>query len=230
MRFVFPRWTNLIPTIAAAGAPVVLAGAIGFVWYWFSPSYTDVGYQPEQPVPFSHKLHAGSLGMDCRYCHNTVERAARAAIPPTETCMNCHRIVKQDSPKLEVVRNSAETGEPIPWVRVHQLPDYAYFDHSIHLAASVGCVSCHGRVDQMEKVTLSQSLSMGWCLECHRDPSPHLRPQKEITNMTYVASANGKSPNGKQASSNGKQVHGRIPSSDHSRSLAPPEHCSGCHR
>ena len=205
---------NVIPTVVAVAIPVVGAAVVGAVWYWLSPSYTDVGYQPEQPVEFSHKLHAGALGLDCRYCHNTVEVAARAAIPPTATCMNCHKLVKAESEKLALVRESFETGAPIPWVRVHQLADYAYFDHSVHLAASVGCESCHGRIDQMEKVTLSQSLSMGWCLECHREPAPYLRPVGEITQMGYAASTNGFD---RSKFSNG-------------RDLAPPEHCSGCHR
>ena len=214
VRIIFPRWMNLLPTATAVIAPVAMAAVVAGAWYWLSPGYTDVGYQPRQPVEFSHKLHAGTLGMDCRYCHNTVEVAARAAIPPTATCMNCHKIVKAESEKLALVRESFETGAAIPWVRVHQLPDYAYFDHSVHLAASVGCESCHGRIDQMERVTLMQPLSMGWCLDCHRQPGPHLRPPREITHMGYVASTNGfdrtRSPNG--------------------RLLAPPEHCSGCHR
>jgi hypothetical protein len=212
---LFPRWTNQIPNMAAAGIPVLGTAVVFAVWYWFSPEYTDVGYQPQQPVPFSHKLHAGEMGIDCRYCHNTVEYAARAAVPATETCMNCHRIVKKDSPKLELVRKSAETGAPIPWVRVHLLPDYAYFDHSVHLAAGVGCTSCHGRIDQMEVVTQQKPLSMSWCLECHRDPAPNLRPRDQITNMAYVASVAGYDP-----------AHDVT----RTRPLSPPEHCSGCHR
>lgn len=215
MAQLFPRWTNNIPNMVAGGVPVLGIAVVAAVWYWFSPEYTDVGYQPEQPVPFSHALHAGQMGLDCRYCHNTVEHAARAAIPPTETCMNCHRIVKKDSPKLELVRKSATTGEPIPWVRVHLLPDYAYFDHSVHLAAGVGCTSCHGRVDQMEVVTQEEPLSMAWCLDCHRNPAPNLRPRDQITNMAYVASAAGYNP-----------AH----DTSRTRPVTPPEHCSGCHR
>jgi hypothetical protein len=213
--YLFPRWTNLIPTAAAIAAPILGAVAVFAIWYWFSPWYTDVGYQPTQPVPFSHRLHAGELGMDCRYCHNTVEVAARAAIPPTETCMNCHRIVRKDSPLLEPIRKSAETGEPVAWVRVHQLPDYAYFDHSVHLAAGVGCATCHARVDEMDKVTLSAPLSMGWCLECHRNPAPNLRPRDRITDMAYAAAVAGYDP-------------AKDPT--RTRELVPPEHCSGCHR
>jgi hypothetical protein len=130
-------------------------------------------------------------------------------VPPTETCMGCHAVVKKDSPKLGALRNSWETGKPVPWVRVHKLPDHVFFDHSVHVAVGVGCVSCHGRIDQMEVVRLDTPLAMGWCLECHRDPAPNLRPKDQITNMTW-APAEG------QALAQA-DVH-------------PPEHCSGCHR
>jgi hypothetical protein len=212
---LFPRWMNHLPTVLAVVGPLAGVGVVAAVNYWFSPKYTDVGYRPEQPVPFSHRLHAGELGMDCRYCHNTVERAAVAAIPPTNTCLNCHRYVKPDSEKLALVRASGETGQSIPWVRVHQLPDYSYFSHDVHLSAGVGCASCHGRIDQMERVTLSQPLSMGWCLECHRNPEPHLRPPSEITNMAYEPRAAGYDPKADPA---------------RQRALQPPENCSGCHR
>src|SRR5688572_19352373 len=167
----------MIPLAAGVLGPLALAGLVGGVWYYFSPEFTDVGYRPQQPVPFSHKLHAGDMGMDCRYCHNTIEKAAHAAIPASQTCMNCHSLVKTDSPRLKLVRDSYETGEPIPWVRVHQLPDYAFFDHRPHLAAGVGCSSCHGRIDKMPVVEMAKPLSMGWCLDCHRDPEPELRPK-----------------------------------------------------
>lgn len=217
MPAIFPRWTNNIPLAVAVLGPFALAGLVGFIWYYFSPKYTDVGYRPIQPVPFSHKLHAGDMGMDCRYCHNTVERAAVAAIPATATCMNCHSLVKTDSPKLKPVRDSYETGESIPWVRVHQLPDYAFFDHRPHLAAGVGCASCHGRIDQMTIVEMDQPLSMGWCLECHRDPEPHLRPRDQITNMHWDLAVDGKAYDAYKDTSRKRDVN-------------PPEHCSGCHR
>lgn len=216
MANIFPRWTNQLGLFIAVGAPVGLVVGILAIWYWFSPWYTDVGYAPEQPVPFSHELHAGELGVDCRYCHNTVEVGARAAVPAASTCMNCHRFVKADSAALEPIRKSFETGEAVEWVRVHMLPDYAFFDHSVHLAAGVGCVSCHGRIDQMEVVTQDQPLSMSWCLDCHKDPYPNLRPTSEVTNMAWDGEAVGYDPH--QDPSRG------------SRELAPPEHCSGCHR
>lgn len=214
VQFIFPKWTNRIPLAVTVGAPVVLIGVVAFIWYFFSPKWTDVGYAPKQPVPFSHKLHAGEMGMDCRYCHSTIERSAFAAVPPTETCMGCHALVKKDSPKLAKVRESWNTGKPIEWVNVHMLPEYAKFPHHSHLNAGVGCVECHGRVDQMAVVTQTQPLSMGWCLECHRNPAPHLRPKDEITNMAYDAKAAGYDP-----------------AQDPHRTMAvePPEHCSACH-
>lgn len=216
MPAIFPRWTNKIPLAILAALPIGLAVVVGVIWYWFSPWYTDVGYRPHQPVPFSHKLHAGELGLDCRFCHNTVERADHAAIPPTQTCMNCHVQVKKDSPKLALVRQSYKTGESIPWVRVHQLPDYSYFSHQAHVGAGVGCESCHGRIDTMDEVQMDQPLSMGWCLDCHRDPSPHIRPADQVTNMNWTPPEDGAARQRILDSRNHKPV--------------PPTHCSGCHR
>lgn len=217
MPAIFPRWTNKIPLAIGLLGPLALAGVVGGIWYYFSPKFTDVGYRPRQPVPFSHKLHAGDMGMDCRYCHNTVEVAAVAAIPPTQTCMNCHSQVKTESPRLKLVRDSYTTGETIPWVRVHQLPDYAFFDHRPHLAAGVGCSSCHGRIDQMTIVEMDQPLSMGWCLDCHRNPEPSLRPRDQITNMAWDIETDGKAYDAAKDPTRTRQVQ-------------PPEHCSGCHR
>ncbi|MCP4686125.1 MAG: cytochrome C [bacterium] len=187
MAQIFPKWTNNLPTYVALGTFVLLTGAVGFVWYYFSPEYTDVGYRPKQPVAYSHKVHAGDLGIDCRYCHTGVETQAQANVPPTRTCMNCHTMVNTDSDKLALVRESFASGRPIEWVRVHNLPDYAYFDHSAHITAGVGCASCHGRVDQMEEVALVEPLSMGWCLNCHKNPDLHLRPLDQVTNMKWEA-------------------------------------------
>jgi len=212
---IFPRWTNHLPTAFAVAVPVLAVAVVASVTYWFSPHFTDVGYQPEQPVAYSHELHAGQLGIDCRYCHNTVEYAGHAAVPPTETCLNCHNYVKTESEALSMVRESGETGESIPWVKIHQLPDYAYFNHSVHVSAGVGRVSCHGRIDQMVEVAMYEPLSMGWCLECHRNPEPHLRPVSEVTNMAYDPVAAGYDPD---------------EDPNRTRELAPPENCSGCHR
>ena len=186
-RFVFPRWTNLARPLLAAtlvAAPVYL---VTLVWLGASPRTQDVGYAPRQPVPYSHALHAGELGIDCRYCHNTVESAAMAAVPPTQTCMNCHAKVRTASPKLTAVRESYATGMPVPWVKVHDLADFVYFNHSAHVVRGVGCVECHGRVDKMEVVSQVERLSMEWCLDCHRDPDAHLRPPEVVTRMDWVA-------------------------------------------
>ena len=183
---------------------------------WFgSPEFTDVGYRPDQPVNYSHKLHVGELGMDCRYCHTSVEKSQEANIPPTQTCMNCHEVVGVDNKELSLVRDSWENGNPIEWVRVHMLPDYAYFDHSIHITAGVGCASCHGRVDQMEKVMQVEPLSMSWCLDCHRNPENHIRPADQITNMDWEPSDNH---------------HEIVSKYIKDRNISPPEDCTACHR
>lgn len=207
---IFPRSLNLLPLVAAV-ALAVGGGVVTFiVAYYFSYWNTQVGYAPVQPVPFSHRLHAGQLGMDCRYCHANVERSGEAMIPPTQTCMGCHSVVRAESAALAPVRESWETGEPIQWVRVHNLPDHAYFDHSVHVSVGVGCATCHGRIDQMEVVTNQTPLSMSWCLDCHRNPEPNLRPVSEITNMAWERRE-------------GEEI-------EYARYALPPETCSGCHR
>ena len=215
-RFIFPRWSNKVLPIVfffvlGPGVTVAVAG----MWYYGTDKHLSVGFEPKQPVDYSHKLHAGDLGMDCRYCHFTAERSYFAAVPPTETCMNCHWKVRTDSLKLLRVRESYATSKPLEWIRVHNLPDYVYFNHSAHLASGVGCVSCHGRIDQMEVVRQDQPLTMGWCLDCHRDPAPSIADPVKVTDMTFTKDD---SKSGKPAvASNG-------------RTLQPPTHCSGCHR
>jgi hypothetical protein len=213
--FVFPEWQNKMPGVVLACGGIAVIAVIAAVWYWFSPRFTDAGYMPEQPVPYSHKLHAGDLQMDCRYCHVGVERSPVAGVPPTQTCMNCHTMIKPDSIKLAPVRDSWMTGKPIPWVRVHKIPDYARFDHSAHIVAGVGCEECHGRIDQMLEVRQMQPLSMGWCLDCHRDPASHLRPSDKVTVMGYK-------PEGDPVAQGQK-----IMAEKH---LSPPTNCSGCHQ
>ncbi len=183
---LLPPWIDRARPLA--GVLLVLAPVyLTFVvYYGGSPRTLAVGYQPVQPLSYSHRLHAGDLGIDCRYCHNTVEVAADAAVPPTATCMNCHATIATESAKLLLVRQSAASGASVHWQRVHDLPDYVYFNHSAHVARGVGCVSCHGRVDKMERVYQAEKLSMSWCLDCHRDPQGHLRPQQYITDMTWV--------------------------------------------
>lgn len=184
--FVFPRWTNSLRNLIAAAAVLVPLYLVVLVGFGLSPRTTAVGYTPEQPVPYSHALHVGQLGIDCRYCHTTVESAAFAALPPTQTCMNCHLWIRAESPKLLPVRESHATGLPIRWVKVHDLPDYVYFDHSAHVSRGVSCVSCHGRVDRMEVVSQVEPLSMAWCLDCHRDPDRHLRPPEFVTRLDWT--------------------------------------------
>jgi hypothetical protein len=184
--FVFPKWTNYLRELSAVLALGGLVYAVVLITGGFSPESNAIGYAPEQPVPYSHALHAGELGIDCRYCHTGVETTAKATIPPTATCMNCHASVKTESEKLALVRESYKTGEPIPWVRVHDLPDYAYFNHAGHIQSGVSCVSCHGRVDRMVVVEQVEALTMGWCLECHRNPDEHLRPKEFVTDLDWT--------------------------------------------
>ncbi|GAB4136009.1 MAG: cytochrome c3 family protein [Planctomycetota bacterium] len=186
------------------------------MWFWFSPKHTDVGYQPVQPILYSHQLHAGQLGIDCRYCHRMVDSGPHATVPDTETCMGCHRQVKKDSPLLPALLAAAETKRPIPWVKVHLLPDFAYFSHAVHVHAGVGCASCHGRIDGMEVVRQVQPLSMSWCLECHRNPAPHLRPAGvSPTLMDWQ-------PDDRSLQAAGQRLA--------SGEINPPTHCSACHR
>ena len=215
MAQIFPKWTNQIPIILVVVVGFLLTGSVGFFWYYGSPEYTDVGYRPDQPIDYSHKVHAGDLGMDCRYCHTTVEISSSANVPPTQTCMNCHTLVKPESEKIAPLMASWQTGKPIEWVRVHMLPDYAYFDHSAHISVGVGCISCHGNVAEMEKVMQVEPLSMSWCLDCHRNPDQYLRPISEVTNMKWEAPEN-------QMVFAAKVIK--------EKNISPPVDCSGCHR
>ena len=217
--FIFPDWTNrmrLPAGLLLAAAPLYL---IGIVYYGGSPKTTDVGYQPVQPIEYSHALHVGQLGLDCRYCHTTVQKAAFAAVPPAETCIGCHgKLVKVNSALLTPLREAHASDKPVEWIKVHDLPDYAYFNHSAHTTRGVGCASCHGRIDTMPKVFQDQTLSMSWCLNCHRAPENHLRPQDKITDMTY---ANTLTPEQQLAA--GKKIKAE-------RNINPPTSCSTCHR
>jgi hypothetical protein len=212
---IFPESANKVPLYLVAGLLGLTVAGTAFAWYYFSPEFTDVGYRPEQPVPFSHKLHAGELRLDCRYCHAQVEVSAHATVPPTKVCMNCHRLVGQTLPTLAAIRTSMEKDRPMEWVRVHKIPDYAYFDHSIHIRAGVGCSSCHGDIRSMEVVEQVEPLSMGWCLECHREPDLHLRPRDEITDTTW------KPPKDQLEFAARVKEELRI---------QPREDCSACHR
>lgn len=193
MAQIFDRSSN-----ALARASLVLTGliviALGVTLDQLqrSPWVTRQGQRAEQPVPFSHKHHVQGLGLQCQYCHVTVEKSSYAGIPPTKTCMNCHAQIWTNAELLKPVRDSYATGESLPWIRVHDLPDYVYFNHSIHVNKGIGCATCHGRVDQMPLMFAQNTLQMEWCLDCHRNPSKNLRPTSEIYNMVWKAPTSSK--------------------------------------
>tara|TARA_R110002096_G_scaffold170131_12_gene342285 strand:+ start:8681 stop:9325 length:645 start_codon:yes stop_codon:yes gene_type:complete len=213
MAQIFPKWTNQVPRKILIGLIVVVNVVIISIWYFFSPQYTDVGYAPTQPVPYSHKLHVGQLGLDCQYCHTNVFESKQANVPATQTCMNCHSQIKTDSDKLKPIRESWDSGQPVEWVRVHNLADYAYFNHAAHVNVGVGCESCHGRVDKMEIVFQAEPLNMGWCLDCHREPEKFLRPVEEVTTMGYKAE-------------NQMELGAELVKKNN---VSPPQYCQGCH-
>lgn len=215
MAQLFPEWSNRVPRVILMGIILLVTTIVFVFWYFGSPQYIDVGYAPKQPIDYSHKLHAGQLGIDCRYCHTSVEVSAVASIPSTQTCMNCHSQIKTDSDLLAQLRDSWVTGDAIEWVKVHSVPDYSYFNHSAHVTVGVGCASCHGRVDRMEVVMQTQPLSMGWCLDCHNSPEPYLRPIDQITNMGW------------QAPENQFELASQIIAR---KNIAPPIYCNACHR
>ena len=172
--------------VALAGAVTFLGGGLAFAMVYVRSDLNTGQHDPIlQPVQFDHRHHVGDEGIDCRYCHNTVEKSPSAGIPASSLCLNCHSQIWNKSPLLEPVRAAFFNDRPIHWARVHKLPDYVYFNHSIHVAKGVGCESCHGRVDRMPAVHKESPLSMGWCLDCHRDPGPNLRPRDQITAMGW---------------------------------------------
>jgi hypothetical protein len=187
MSQVFPKSANAWSKASVLAIVFVLLG-LGWVILTIQRSdfVTSANEFVEQPVQFSHQHHAGGIGIDCRYCHTSVEVSPSAGIPPTKTCINCHSQIWSTSPYLEPVRASFRDDKPLNWVRVHDLPDFVYFNHSIHVTKGVGCETCHGRVDKMPLMLQKSSLQMEWCLECHRDPSKFVRPLDQITTMGYV--------------------------------------------
>ncbi len=215
MAAIFSKQFDTKLRLGAAALLAVAGGAAGVLLFALHPNNVDTGYTPIQPVAYSHKLHAGNLGMDCTYCHYTVDKSSFAAVPATETCMNCHHQVKPKSPKLQMVRESYASGEPVPWVKVHRLPDYVYFNHQAHVTSGVSCVSCHGRVDQMVEVRQVSPLSMAWCLDCHRNPAPNVRPSEFVTKLDWQ-------PEGDPAVLGAQLIK--------TKGIHPPVNCSGCHR
>lgn len=217
MSKIFPKSANALPLQIVIFLFVFISVALAGITYYATPAYLRVGYQPVQPVPFDHSLHAGQLGMDCRYCHSSVEKSGTSSVPAAQTCMNCHSLIKTQSPLLEVVRKSYETGDPVPWVKIHQTPDYVYFNHSVHVNRGVSCVECHGKVNEMVTVNHAKPHSMSWCLDCHRNPEQRIRDPKDVYNLdSQTLAEQGRLEDAK------KFVH--------DWKVKPPQSCSGCHR
>ncbi len=188
MAQLFPKSANYLAPASIAAIVLVAGGAVGSLLAIDYAGFNQRrGETVEQTVPFSHEHHVAGLGIDCRYCHTAVEKSASAGVPPTSTCYNCHKVVWNEAPMLEPVRASVRTGQPMEWTKVHDLPDFTYFNHSIHVAKGMGCATCHGPVHEMRLMRSAQPLQMRWCLECHRNPEKFIRPKEEIYNMTWKA-------------------------------------------
>jgi hypothetical protein len=216
MSQIFHHSTNTLSKLSIFGALFLVLGALWLILEVNrSPYVTQEGIAREQPVPFSHQHHVGGFGIDCRYCHTSVEVSASAGIPPTKTCMNCHSQIWSNSPALEPVRESYRTGRSIEWNRVYDLPDFAYFNHSAHVNKGVGCTTCHGRVDQMPLMAQAASLQMEWCLECHRNPARYVRPRDQVFNVSWQPPPNQLEEGGRLVKEYG--IHTRTA-------------CSTCHR
>lgn len=219
MSKIFPKSANKLP-LQIIIFVFLLAGAVtAATTYYATPKYTRVGYAPVQPVPYSHALHVGQLGMDCRYCHDDVEKSSVANLPTAQTCMNCHLTVKPDSPLLAPIRASYTSGDPVPWKRIHQTPDYVYFDHSVHVNRGVSCFECHGKINEMDVVEHAKPLSMGFCLECHRNPEQRIRPLDQITNLNWRPELMTQPHHAEWAAEFVKN-----------NKITPPQSCTGCHR
>lgn len=238
----FPKWTNLLPLKIAVCLLTVGLGVVAAFSYYATPKAQRVGYQPDQPIAYDHNLHANELGIDCRYCHSSVDKGAHAGVPTANTCWNCHEHVKKGSAKLEPLRAAMGVDvdhapienavkKPIEWVRIHKSPDYVYFDHSAHVNRGVSCQSCHGNVNHMEVVHHEKSLSMDFCLECHRNPEEHLRPLEEVYNLDYDAEQYLKENDIKDKEGNQittQKEFGLLLKENWS--IHPKDSCSTCHR
>ncbi len=231
MSLMFPKWMNALPTLGAVASMGGVLTVIAGFWYWATPNFFEVGYEPIQPGSgFSHKVHAGKLGIDCRYCHSNVEKSPEANIPAVDTCYACHgqgrvspaRSTASDE-KVQFIRDAYESDESIEWRRVHKLPDYVRnFPHHVHVKAGVSCFSCHGQIMSMPVVRQEMSLSMSWCLDCHRHPEAALVPQDKVTDLIWVQGE-------LKARGDG---HGTVNTSDLRDKLwaAPPVACGACHQ
>ncbi len=216
MAQVFHRSLNSISRFGIVGGAILAAGvALGLAAAYRSSLVTQVNISRAQPVPFSHKHHVNGLGLDCRYCHTSVESSPFAGIPPTQICMNCHSQIWSDSPMLEPVRKSFRTGEPLHWTRINDVPDFVYFNHSIHVHKGIGCETCHGRVDRMPLTWKANPLYMKWCLACHRAPEEYVRPREEVFTMGW------------KPAEDQDLLGARLVKEYHIQKLT---HCSVCHR
>lgn len=232
MSLIFPKWMNALPTAGAIGSMGGLAAVVAGVWYWATPNFWEVGYQPEQPGGgFNHKLHAGKLGIDCRYCHTNVEESPEANIPPVHTCYGCHApgrvsetATTATAERVLFIREAFESDSPIPWRRVHKLPDYVRnFPHHVHVQAGVSCYSCHGQIMSMPVVYQAESLSMGWCLECHRHPEVALVPPDKVTDLLWAQEEMKSRAEGNPPSTDVEELSDRLWN-------APPVACGACHQ
>lgn len=215
---LFPAWSNAVARLGLAALVLGPLGVAGLAFaLHFTPHVTNQGFTPHQPVPFSHEHHVGGLGLDCRYCHTAVQQSRHAGVPPTETCMTCHSQLWTNAAMLAPVRESLATGTPIRWNRVHVLPDYVFFDHSVHVNNGVGCTTCHGAVGRMPLMRQSAPLTMGWCLDCHRRPEDHLRPAEAIFDPEWAAPPD-------------QRARGRLLLAQYGIRTAHLTDCSVCHR
>ncbi|MCZ2131680.1 MAG: cytochrome c family protein [Bacteroidetes bacterium] len=245
---MYTKATDKLIKKAAIWLVAVIAVVFHIGYFGFHNRVTDVGYRPTQPVPFSHKLHAGDttnggLGIKCMYCHTTAEVSAHSPVPPTSTCMNCHIAIKTESPRLQLVRDSYEKNIPIEWRRVHKLPDYVNFDHSRHIRAMIDCSSCHGKVEEMGIVSQAKMLTMGWCLDCHRNPEQFIVPARPISGIFTGVKAAAYQPNAKAELGTPAPItepsFGYVPTDVPKQEVAGipmpkkpghgPENCSACH-
>lgn len=233
MSLLFPKWFNAFPTVMAIGGACAFTAAVGGAWYYFTPKFWAVGFEPTQPGGgFSHQIHAGKLGLDCRYCHTKVESSPEANIPNVATCYGCHADGRlkalgekpSHKDKTEFIR-TAYTGDTSPeWMRVHKVPDYVRnFPHNAHINAGVSCFSCHGNIANMPVVHQVQPLSMSWCLDCHRNSAPHLVPKDKVTQVAWVEQY----LKDRQTKGDAGVAEGQKLADD--KHLSPPEHCAACH-
>lgn len=223
---VFPKWLNAVPTFAAVALVGGLTAVVWGAWYWATPDYWRVGYMPTQPGSgFSHQIHAGRLGMDCRYCHTKVERSPEANVPNVATCIGCHaenRLAPAYDPgqKVEFIRTAYARDESVPWRRVHRVPDFVRnFPHAAHIRAGVSCYSCHGQITGMPVVWQVHGMGMGWCLDCHRNPARHVVPPERVTDLQWVEQT--LSDRSRAAVDGAALVE--------SLRLNPPQNCASCH-